>query len=146
MLTGLSLQTVALLALGGVLLDLLLGETRRWHPLVGFGTMAGAIERKLNQGNAKYLRGLCAWLIAVFPAVLVAYAVLGVADAWLAAALHALLLYFCIGLRSLRDHTAPIEAALLQGDLPAARSLTARIVSRDTAHADAGALAKAGVE
>eukprot|EP01034_Spumella_vulgaris_P033035 gene33035-40773_t len=36
----------ALLA-AGVILDLLLGETPRWHPLVGFGKLANTIERRL---------------------------------------------------------------------------------------------------
>lgn len=35
-------------ALTGVLLDLWLGEPRRWHPLVGFGRIAAAFERRLN--------------------------------------------------------------------------------------------------
>jgi adenosylcobinamide-phosphate synthase len=70
---------------------------------------------------------------------------------WLAcayggAALHALLLYLGIGLRSLRDHTLPIHAALAEGDLERARALTSRIVSRDTAQAGEGDLAKAGAE
>ncbi len=32
MLSGLSLPMLALLMTAGVLLDLILGETRRWHP------------------------------------------------------------------------------------------------------------------
>jgi adenosylcobinamide-phosphate synthase len=59
---------------------------------------------------------------------------------------HALLLYFCIGLRSLRDHTLPIHAALADGDLARARWLTSRIVSRDTENAGEAELAKAGAE
>lgn len=67
---------------------------------------------------------------------------------WLLAAFagHILLLYFAIGLRSLRDHALPIADALAAGDLTAVRSLTALIVSRETAHADASDLANAEVE
>ena len=50
MLTGLGLPAIALLLTGGVLLDLLLGEARRWHPLVGFGKLAYTLERRLNRG------------------------------------------------------------------------------------------------
>lgn len=149
MLAGLSMAWVAMLLAAGVALDLLLGEARRLHPLVGFGKFASLIESSLNRGRAKYLHGIVAWTIAVMPAVLFFY--------WLAAwgqeihaalmfALHASMLYFSIGLRSLHEHTAPIEQALQRDDLPAARELTARIVSRDTGEADAGDLAKAGVE
>jgi adenosylcobinamide-phosphate synthase len=65
-----------------------------------------------------------------------------VAGLWL----HAVLLYLCIGLRSLRDHTIPIYEALRSGDLAQARALTARIVSRDTANASESDLAKASAE
>jgi adenosylcobinamide-phosphate synthase len=59
---------------------------------------------------------------------------------------HAAMLYFCIGLRSLRDHNLPIASALRHGDLPAARELTGRIVSRDTFDASEADLAKASAE
>jgi adenosylcobinamide-phosphate synthase len=59
---------------------------------------------------------------------------------------HALLLWFALGGKSLRDHIAPIARALGFGDLAAARTLTARIVSRETADADEGALSRAAVE
>lgn len=149
MLTGLSIGMIAWLLVAGIAADLLLGETRRWHPLVGFGRFASWIEHSANRGNHRHLRGAFAWGLAVLPLAALAY----MATDWgmrqssiLGLGLHAALLYFCIGLRSLHDHTAPIEQALLQGDLPAARNLTALIVSRDTEHAEAGDLAKAGVE
>lgn len=142
MLADLTVLEVALLLVAGVLLDLLLGEARRWHPLVGFGNLANAIERILNRNGSRTGRGIAAWMLAVLP--LVALAVLAAAfGGW---AVHALLLYFCLGLRSLRDHNLPIARALEQADLPDARLLTARIVSRDTANASETDLAKASTE
>jgi len=151
MLMGLGAAAIALLLAAGVVLDLLLGETPRWHPLVGFGKLANAIERRLNQGGLRFPRGVLAWLLAVVPVTLLAWGATripaaGGAALVLNALLHALMLYFCIGLRSLRDHNLPIADALAAGDLPAARHLTSRIVSRDTAHATPADLAKASTE
>jgi adenosylcobinamide-phosphate synthase len=146
MLIGLTLTQTALLLLAGVLLDLLLGEARRCHPLVGFGNLAYALERRLNQGRWRFARGLLAWSLAVAPLTALSAWLIFQAGGALALAAHALLLYFCIGLRSLRDHNLPIAQALTQGDLPRARLLTARIVSRDTAQATEADLAKASAE
>lgn len=146
MLSGLSWPWLAVLMALGVALDLALGEARRWHPLVGFGNLAKAIERTLNQRPALRLRGVLAWSLAVLPPVLLAAWLLAAAPWWLAALLHAALLYFCIGLRSLREHTLPIAQALASGDLPQARRLTSYIVSRDTRQSSEQDLAKAGVE
>ncbi len=145
MLVGLDLWMIALLSVVGVLLDLAWGETRRWHPLVGFGRCANALERYVNRGQQRALRGCVAWCMMVAPGVLLAI-FLTAAQTPASDVIHALLLYFCIGLRSLRDHALPIGDALQTGNLDQARVLTARIVSRDTADADATALAKAGVE
>ena len=146
MLTGLSSAAIAALMVAGVLLDLLLGEARRYHPLVGFGNIAIWLERRLNQGGARFLRGLLAWLLAVVPPVLLAWQIRATTTPGLLLAAHALMLYFALGLRSLRDHNLPIANALTQGDLPQARLLTARIVSRDTSSASETELAKASTE
>lgn len=145
MLSGLPPLTLALLLAAGIALDLLLGEARRWHPLVGFGALAQRLERRLNAGGWRIARGAVGWTLAVLPLTALA--------AWLCAiegagglAMHAVLLYLCLGLRSLRDHALPIHAALAAGELPRARRLTARIVSRDTAQASEADLAKAGAE
>ncbi len=146
MLSGLSWPWLALLMALGMVLDLLLGEARRWHPLVGFGNLAKRIETALNHAPALRLRGVLAWSLTVLPPVLACAWLLAALPAWLAALLHAALLYFCIGLRSLREHTLPIAQALAIGDLAQARRLTSWIVSRDTRSASEQELAKAGVE
>lgn len=149
MLAGLSLGMVALLVAAGLLLDRFLGEPRRWHPLVGFGNFSSRVEKALNRGGARRWRGLLAWLITVVPfVVLTAWLAetFSKEEAWQGAALHAVLLYFCVGLRSLGDHMLPIGRALAADDLAQARVLTARIVSRDTADATPADLAKASVE
>lgn len=142
MLAGLTILQVALLLVCGVLLDVLLGEARRWHPLVGFGNLAMAIERRWNKGGWRFMRGLSAWLLAVIPLSTLAFLLCGYGGM----AAHALLLYFSLGLRSLRDHNLPIAWALERGELAEARKLTARIVSRDTTNASEAELAKASTE
>src|SRR6202162_2862058 len=142
---------LALLAGLAVVLDMLLGEPRRWHPLVGFGRAVNRLEGLLNRGRSKgrYFKGALGWMLAVLPVTALSYELLAqLAYRWPLAALggHVLLLYFAIGLRSLWDHAMPIADALATGDLVAARALTQRIVSRDTAQADAQDLSKAAVE
>ncbi len=139
MLSGLTILQVALLLVAGVLLDYLLGEARRWHPLVGFGKLAAFIEARLNRKRMRMARGALAWALTVLPLVALSCWLPGLAG-------HLVLLYFCLGLRSLRDHNLPIAAALERGDLASARLLTARIVSRDTASANEADLAKASAE
>jgi len=145
MLSGLPPLTLALLLAAGIALDLLLGETRRWHPLVGFGRLANWLERRLNIGGWRIVRGMLGWVLAVLPLTAGAAWLCGLAGA-AGLMLHAFLLYLCLGLRSLRDHTLPIHEALAGGDLAQARWLTSRIVSRDTTEATEADLAKAGAE
>nr|WP_218642975.1 adenosylcobinamide-phosphate synthase CbiB [Ralstonia pickettii] len=144
---------VTLAALAGVLLDRLFGEVPRWHPLVGFGRLAKAIERRMNRAPAAVswsrLDGVVAWAIAVLPLVLLAGWLVGVArnvSPWLVAALDAVALYFAIGARSLHEHIAPIALALRDADVPRARALASRIVSRDLTQATGEPIARAAVE
>ncbi|KVX78405.1 adenosylcobinamide-phosphate synthase CbiB [Burkholderia ubonensis] len=142
----LSLPTVAMLAVIAVIVDRVVGEPSAAHPLVAFGRLAARIEAALNTGRRGRLTGIAAWLAAVAPPVLIAAWLAAALPAPLAAALHVALLWFALGAKSLADHLAPIAAALFRHDLPGARVLTARIVSRDTSAADEGALSRAAVE
>ena len=149
MLTGLHLTVLVALMAAGIAVDWLLGEMRRWHPLVGFGHCANVIENKLNSGALRRAKGVLAWTVAVLPPVMLAAWVietLMAVSVLAAAAVHVALLYFSLGLRSLRDHMLPIAQALTRGDLELARNLTSRIVTRDTRRAKEPDLAKAAVE
>ena len=134
----------AFVAIAGVLLDRLLGEPRRWHPLVGFGRLADAAEGLLRQGAPGHavgnrLRGLTAWMLVALPFVALA--------AWLShPALDVLLLWFALGGRSLGEHARAIAAPLAAGDLAAARTAVGMIVSRDTSGLDEVGIATATVE
>ncbi|QRQ88089.1 adenosylcobinamide-phosphate synthase CbiB [Cupriavidus oxalaticus] len=142
-------------ALAGVLLDQWLGEPRRFHPLVGFGRLAAALERRCNDPGRRgtpwrqRVAGLAGWCVLVLVPAALAWWLVAAAARWhplAALALHAIALYAALGARSLHQHIAPIADALAAADLPTARTLTARIVSRDTADADAEALARAACE
>jgi len=140
---------IVLCLLLGILLDLALGEVRKFHPLVGFGNLANAIELLLNKPTADRWTGALAWCLAVLPLVALSMLALLLAQyfsLWLAAISHFVLLYFCLGLRSLHEHNAAIATALQTGDLAEARKRTSYIVSRDTENADEPYLAKASVE
>ncbi|WJW75156.1 adenosylcobinamide-phosphate synthase CbiB [Thiohalobacter sp. IOR34] len=137
-------MSTALAIAAALLLDRLFGEPRRWHPLVGFGRLAGALERRWNRPPpGGVLPGLAALLLLVLPPVALAAVLQAGAAAW---PVGVLLLYLAIGQRSLEEHARTVAAALDAGDLAAARLAVGRLVSRDTAQLDADGVAGATVE
>ncbi len=136
-----------LAALTGVIFDRLLGEARRWHPLAGFGKLAGVIEQRLNRDVPDGLRralGVLAWVLAVLPWVaLIFWARPAGLSGWL---MDAVLLYLALGGRSLAEHAGRVGADLAAGNLHAAREHVGWIVSRNTAELDESGVAKACVE
>ncbi|MDR2838049.1 MAG: adenosylcobinamide-phosphate synthase CbiB [Azonexus sp.] len=129
-----------LAALLAALVDRLFGEPRRFHPLVGFGRLAGWLESRLNRRTVG--AGFFAWLLAVGPWLALALWLRPLAPF----AVDAALLWFALGAQSLCQHAVAIAAPLQAGDLPEARRRTGMIVSRETAALDATGVAKAGVE
>lgn len=135
----------------GLLADRVLGEAKRFHPLVGFGRWAGGVERACRRlffgtnETGMRLAGLLAWALAVLPWVALAL--------WLRAlhpqahwAVDIMLLYFALGGRSLAEHAQAVATPLAAGDLDAARERVGWIVSRDTRALDAEGVAKAATE
>lgn len=57
-----------------LLLDALLGEPKRAHPLVAFGRLADRLEQHFNGAAARGWRshGVTAWCLAVLPLTLLA--------------------------------------------------------------------------
>jgi adenosylcobinamide-phosphate synthase len=135
--------------LAAVLLDALLGEPRRFHPLAGLGNWARCIENFCYPSNdltatRLYLLGFAAVFLVISPFFLLALwlqslPVLGVI-------FSALLLYFCIAPRSLREHAMRVFAALKSADLATARLAVSMMVSRNTTQLSENGVAKATVE
>ena len=130
----------------GLVADRLLGEVRRFHPLVGFGRWARAVEGATRRRVGEHRgAGVLAWARAVLPWVALALAL---------RAMHPLahwpidiaLLYFALGGRSLAEHAEAVAAPLGAGDLDTARVRVSWIVSRDTRALDAAGVARAGTE
>ena len=129
-----------LAALAAVALDRLLGEPRRFHPLVGFGNLASAIEKRLNRRSR--LTGIAAWALVVLPFVALAAALRPQAPF----AVDVALLYFALGARSLAEHAEAVARPLREGRLDEARQRVGWMVSRDTTQLDESGVAKAGME
>lgn len=132
-----------LVAVLGVVLDRLLGEPRRWHPLVGFGWLAQRVERTLYRPSR--FRGALAVALLVGGLALATFLLQRSLASW-GWLLDVALLYLAIGAASLDQHAAAVRRALEIGDLDAARQNVGRMVSRDTANLDETAVARAAVE
>jgi adenosylcobinamide-phosphate synthase len=141
------IMMVVWMAVAAVLLDRLLGEPRRLHPLVGFGRMAAFVERRLwrqtQRPGWRRAAGIVAVCVTVAPFV---WAADRYATGPLAALVSVTLLYFALGLRSLVEHASAVQMALAAHDLLTARAAVGRIVSRDCASLDAADVARATVE
>ena len=132
--------------IAALVLDRLLGEPSRWHPLVGFGWLANHLESRLNIAGKPYharLLGLLAWLILLMPFVLLSYFATQPPYGWL---MDIALLYLAIGARSLSQHALKVHQHLQQNNLPQARQAVGMMVSRDTATLDEAGVASATVE
>ena len=132
-----------------VLLDRLLGEPRRFHPLVGFGNLARRVE-KLFYGAAdaapavRYMRGIVSVCVLLVP--LVALAAMLQQSAIFGMLFSIVVLYFAIAPRSLREHAEQVVAAFSVGGLPDARRQVGLMVSRDTSQLDESGISRAAVE
>lgn len=134
-----------------VLIDRLLGEPARFHPLVGFGNLVKHMERLLRPADtanrAKWdlrCRGIVAVALLVVPFTLLTCWLAELP--WLGAIVQVGILYLAIGATSLTQHAQAIAQALEQHDLPLARYRLSMIVSRDTSELEETDIAKAAIE
>jgi adenosylcobinamide-phosphate synthase len=127
-----------LICLLAVILDAVLGEPRRFHPLVGFGNWANWLEQRLNTGRR--WQGVLAVILALLPFILFA----GLLSE--TGIIAVVLLYFAIAPRSLSEHAWAVQTALIQDDLEQARQKVSLIVSRDTQSLDAQGVTRATIE
>jgi adenosylcobinamide-phosphate synthase len=129
-----------------LILDAVLGEPRavwdRWpHPAVLMGRTVGWLDRRLNGGAARRLKGVVALVVLVAGA-----GALGLALAalpWMVA--EVVVGAVLLAQRSLADHVRAVAAALRLSVGEGRRSV-AMIVGRDTATLDEAGVARAAIE
>jgi adenosylcobinamide-phosphate synthase len=132
-----------------VLLDTLLGEPRRCHPLALFGRWAHWWELRLygmagSTAIQQQLRGSISWLCVVSPLVLIVVVLEQIPG--LNAILAVIWCYLALGGKSLVEHARQVEQAMLENNIVLARERVAMMVSRDTSSMDASAINKATIE
>jgi adenosylcobinamide-phosphate synthase len=139
----------AIAPLLALLLDKLLGEPQRAHPLIWFGNCVTVIEKKYY-GNAeisfvkRQWRGFLSTCILILPAVI--FAALLVNIPYIGSTFSIAILYYCLGLQSLHEHARAVATPLLAGDLISSREKVSWIVSRDTADMDETQITRATIE
>lgn len=119
-----------------IVIDAVCGETKRFHPLVGFGrwvTWMEACFYPVCPGSLRkrFFLGIVAWCAAVLPWWLL-FLLLYIAVPAAQPLFDVVIMYFVIARKSLIEHVRRVYTHLTAGDIPAARSAVAMIVSRDT--------------
>ncbi|MGB1310746.1 MAG: adenosylcobinamide-phosphate synthase CbiB [Leucothrix sp.] len=126
-----------------LLLDHLLGEPKRYHPLITYGKLVDQIEAVLNRGPEKISKGAIAWIVAVLPITLLVWLLDTLIGGWW---LSILCGWLAVGWHSLRQHGTWVEQALLSNNLDEARQKIGWLVSRDTTQLNPNDISKAGIE
>ncbi|MBW7472024.1 adenosylcobinamide-phosphate synthase CbiB [Marinobacter sp. F4218] len=140
------LESVAVCAVA-LVLDRWLGEPRRWHPVVGFGQLAGWIEHQVNRSRPAGIgRGVLAVLALVVPVTLALWLLVGMLSPAFLLVLEVLTLWLALSLRGLAEHGLAVARPLAGHRLDEARTQVARIVSRDAAALDERGVAAAATE
>lgn len=136
--------------IAAVLLDHLVGEPRRWHPLVGFGNLVVRMERLLNrqpdQPARSFRAGGLGVLILCVPFVGLALAAEVWLEGWTLLVTQVVVLALAVSLRGLAEHGRAVGEPLASGDMEEARRRVGYIVSRDAAALDEQGVAAAASE
>ena len=130
----------------GYLLDALVGDPRRFHPVAGFGTAAGALERRLYAPDRRAGAAFAAIAVGVPAAAGLAAAMATRRLPVARAALVAAATWTVLGGRTLRCEARTMAGHLDRADLAAARGRLNHLCGRDPAALDQSELARATVE
>ena len=145
-----SFSAIALMVLCACALDRVFGEVTRFHPLVGFGTLARGLEQRFNQSNlsARQLNrvGLLCWLMLVLIPSVTVILLMFTVDPMIQLFAGTIILYVAIGARSLQEHACRVYDDLESGNLSDARTHVSWLVSRDTRQLDETGISKACIE
>jgi adenosylcobinamide-phosphate synthase len=148
---------MTLLLLTALILDEVFGELKRFHPLLAFGRYVSYLEKTFytHSNQSQFLAGIFCWCLAVIPLVLLTTILMWLCHIYFSEYVYwfinAVILYFTIGQKSLRQHAYAVYEPLLSADsdtkkLNQARTALSMIVSRDTQAATPSQMATATIE
>jgi adenosylcobinamide-phosphate synthase len=120
----------------GWLADRAFGDPVRFHPVAGFGNVAGALERLV--WRPRRAAGLVHTVVLVLSVALLARR----SHVWMGA----VVVWAALGGRSLERAALALSDALHAGDVVRARALAPALVGRDPSQLDAPELSRAAVE
>ena len=147
------IRVISLLA--GWLMDLLLGDPA-WlpHPVVGFGKLIAAGEKRWNKGEKRRLKGALLAVALVLGAFLFTWSLLCLVrilalalrlGSWPEIVISAIIVFFCLAgttlIREVREVFLAVDRSLEEG-----RTQVARIVGRDTSELSAQEVRTAALE
>lgn len=136
-----------LVCVAAVVMDCCLGEPRRWHPLVFFGTQAERVEQLLNVPPGQSVgHGALAVALMTVPLVLLATLLMFWLPTGILWLLSVLAVWVALSLRGLTEHARAVEYPLRAGDIQSARTQVGRIVSRRAESLDESGVATAATE
>ncbi|TVP58980.1 MAG: cobalamin biosynthesis protein [Halomonadaceae bacterium] len=140
-------MTALLVCVAALVLDQLLGEPRRGHPLLLLGALAKQVEQRLNpEGSGSVGAGVLGLLLVTLPPLVLLSLIYWWLPHWLQPVWAALVLWLALGLKSLGEHGEAVALPLAAGELEPARKAVGWIVSRDTDHLDTPGVATAATE
>lgn len=117
------------------------------HPVTWLGALISGLERVLNTGSARRLKGVATALAVIGAATGVAgLAVWALPTGWPGVVLTGVLAWPLVAIRSMHDHVAAVARPLGAGDLDGARNAVAMIVGRDPSRLDTAGVARAATE
>jgi len=157
---------ISFIVLLSIIFDAVIGEPRRWHPLIGFGNIAIRLEQKLNikrlssnlsSNTEQRIKGLLAWMLMVMPFVITVSFIVSIPEYFnftyqaefkllYEIATGVIFLGFAIAAKSLTAHAKAVTQALFENNTELARKRVSLMVSRDTTKTDVTGINKATIE
>lgn len=130
----------------GYALDAALGDPRRFHPVAGYGRLAGALERRTYAHDRRAGARYAATAVGVPVALASAAALATHRRPIVRTALVAVTTWAVLGGTSLRREAVAVAGSLDSGDLTSARRRLPTLCGRDPSTLDAYEVARATVE
>ncbi len=142
-------MNLALICLGAIVLDRILGQPQRWHPLAGFGQLLRWAAHygygpDLATDTLRRVLGAASLVAVVTPFVVLSWALSTIPH--VGAAIGMVFLYLALGVSRILEQTGAVARALQDKDLALARQAARDLVTRDTDELNEDALSTAAVE